>query len=66
MKEVAILQQMIGTSLGFEHNAKVLTNVQRCALKAGGDMSDQTKMAVLGSAAIIIALLLWVYFSFLN
>jgi uncharacterized BrkB/YihY/UPF0761 family membrane protein len=29
-------------------------------------MSDQTKMAVLGSAAIIIALLLWVYFSFLN
>ena len=25
-------------------------------------MSDQTKMAVLGSAAIIIALLLWVYF----
>ena len=29
-------------------------------------MSDQAKMAVSGSAAIIIAMLLWVYFSFLN
>ena len=29
-------------------------------------MSDQAKMALLGGAAIIIAMLLWVYFSFLN
>jgi hypothetical protein len=29
-------------------------------------MSDQRKMALMGSAAIIIATLLWIYFSFLN
>jgi hypothetical protein len=29
-------------------------------------MSDQMKMALMGGAAIIIAMLLWIYFSFLN
>jgi hypothetical protein len=29
-------------------------------------MSDQGKRALLGGAAITIAMLLWVYFSFLN
>ena len=29
-------------------------------------MSDQGKRALLGGAAIAIAMLLWVYFSFLN
>ena len=30
------------------------------------EMSDQRKIALMGGAAIIIAMLLWIYFSFLN
>ena len=29
-------------------------------------MSDQVKMALMGGAAIIVAMLFWIYFSFLN
>ena len=34
--------------------------------KEGNAMSDQGKRALLGGAAIAIAMLLWVYLSFLN
>ena len=56
-----------GRSLGRDAaEAQLAEPLAYGAVRHGGDKSDQAKMALLGGAAIIIAMLLWIYFSFLN